>query len=165
MAPTVPRFIQKLKALVDDPEVDGIVWSADGHHVVMHEPDSLSVHLAKHFKTSTKVKSFVRQLHFYGFKKTGGSRTLGWIYTHQFFQRNGQNMRKVRRRTCSTDRQMQVLRRKVDSLHNTLADTQKKLVNAASALATLLHEKVTSGYCPVSAAIRQGQVWLNSKRS
>ena len=140
---SVPRFIQKLKALVDDPDIDGVAWTADGRHISMPEPHQLTSQLAKYFKNSTKLKSFVRQLHFYGFKKTGGSRSLNWIYSHKHFQRDGQNIRKVRRKTCSTDRQMQLLRRKVDYLHSSLSSTQSKLKTAASALASLLEEKMT----------------------
>lgn len=141
MAPsTIPMFIRKLKALVDDDDVDGAYWSRDGSHVIMPEPHSLSTQLAKYFKSSTKLKSFVRQLHFYGFRKTGGSRTMDWIYTHKYFTRDGGSMHKVRRKAHGADRQVRKLKKKVDTLNVSLADTQCKLKKAATALVVMLQE-------------------------
>ena len=137
---TLPLFVQKLKSLVDDHEIDSAVWSADGESVMIPEPSRLSDQLCKYFKAS-KLNSFVRQLHFYGFKKIGGKRNSDWVYSHKYFHEDGRMIHKVRRKTCGPDRQIQNLTLKVETLQGSLAETQRKLGNMASALAALLKEK------------------------
>ena len=123
---TLPIFVQKLKALIDDPAVDSAVWSPDGETIMIADPSRLAVQLCKYFKKS-KLNSFVRQLHFYGFKKTGGKRHSDWVYSHKHFQVDGRMIHKVRRKTCGPDRQIQSLNLKVEGLQASLADTQRKL--------------------------------------
>lgn len=137
---TAPVFVQKLKDLVDDPEVDSAVWSKDGSSFVIHEPKRLSDQLPKYFKSS-KLKSFVRQLHFYGFKKSGGSRYQDWVYTHKYFQNHGRLIHRLRRKTCGPDQQIKTLQSKVTNLQDSLAETQQKLGDMAVALVTLLQHQ------------------------
>lgn len=136
---TAPAFVQKLKDLVDDPQVDSAAWSKDGASFVVHEPKRLSEQLPKYFKSS-KLKSFVRQLHFYGFKKSGGSRYQDWVYNHKYFQRNGRLLHRLRRKTCGPDQQIKSLQSKVTNLQDSLAETQQKLGDMAVALVTLLQQ-------------------------
>lgn len=144
---SAPLFVKKLKALVDDPAVDSAVWSADGTSFVIHEPKRLSEQLVKYFKSS-KLKSFVRQLHFYGFKKIGGSRFEDWIYSHKFFQQHGRLVHKLRRKTCGPDQQIKNLQNKVETLQDSLVNTQQKLGDMAVALVALLrHHNATGGGC------------------
>lgn len=137
---TAPVFVQKLKDLVDDPQVDSVVWSKDGASFVIHEPKRLSVQLPKYFKSS-KLKSFVRQLHFYGFKKSGGSRYEDWVYNHKYFQSHGRLIHRLRRKTCGPDQQIKTLQSKVTNLQDSLAETQQKLGDMAMALVTLLQQQ------------------------
>lgn len=134
---TAPAFIKKLKDLVDDPEIDSAVWSEDNASFVIHEPTRLSEQLVKYFKSS-KLKSFVRQLHFYGFKKIGGSRYVDWVYSHKFFQKDGRLLHKLRRKTCGPDQQIKNLQSRVDNLQGSLVQTQKKLGDMAVALMALM---------------------------
>ena len=144
---TAPAFIKKLKQLVDDPAIDSAVWSPDGLTFVIHEPTRLSEQLVKYFKSS-KLKSFVRQLHFYGFKKVGGSRSEDWEYNHKYFQRDGRVLHKLRRKTCGPDQQIKNLQMKVDSLHGSLVTTQQKLGDMAVALmAVLQHHNAATPCC------------------
>lgn len=136
----IPVFAKKLKGLVDDPEVDAVGWDASGESFIIHEPKRLAEQLEKYFKSS-KLKSFVRQLHFYGFKKTGGSRNENWVYNHKNFQRDGKLMHKLRRKSCGPEQQLKSLRQKVDHLQGTLAATQQKLGNMAVALVQLLQNR------------------------
>lgn len=144
---TAPLFVKKLKALVDDPEVDSTVWSDDGASFVIHEPKRLSEQLVKYFKSS-KLKSFVRQLHFYGFKKIGGSRYADWVYNHKYFQQHGRLLHRLRRKTCGPDQQIKNLQTKVQSLQGSLVTTQQKLGDMATALVALLrHTQANGGNC------------------
>eukprot|EP00591_Stephanopyxis_turris_P004439 CAMPEP_0195521424 /NCGR_PEP_ID=MMETSP0794_2-20130614/18630_1 /TAXON_ID=515487 /ORGANISM="Stephanopyxis turris, Strain CCMP 815" /LENGTH=292 /DNA_ID=CAMNT_0040650975 /DNA_START=243 /DNA_END=1121 /DNA_ORIENTATION=+ len=146
---SAPQFVKKLKSLVDDPDVDSVVWSGDGASFVIHEPKRLSEQLIKYFKSS-KLKSFVRQLHFYGFKKIGGSRYFDWVYSHKYFHAHGRLIHKLRRKTCGPDQQIKNLQSKVESLQGSLVDTQQKLGDMAVALMALLqhhhsHQQVGGG--------------------
>jgi len=134
-----PNFVKKLKDLIDDPEIDSAQWTPDHVSFIVREPKRLSVQLAKYFKSS-KLKSFVRQLHFYGFKKIGGSRYADWVYNHKFFQQHGRLLHKLRRKTCGPDQQIKNLQMKVDSLQGTLVETQHKLGDMAVALMALLQQ-------------------------
>lgn len=138
-----PVFVQKLKNLVDDPEIDSAQWTDNGHSFLIREPERLSKQLIKYFKSS-KLKSFVRQLHFYGFKKSGGSRYQDWVYSHKYFQDNGRLLHKLRRKTCGPDQQIKNLQLKVVGLQDSLASTQQKLGNMAMALAAMLQSQVSS---------------------
>lgn len=138
-----PVFVQKLKALVDDPDIDSAQWTDNGHSFLIQEPERLSKQLIKYFKSS-KLKSFVRQLHFYGFKKSGGSRYQDWVYNHKYFQSNGRLLHKLRRKTCGPDQQIKNLQMKVVGLQDSLASTQQKLGNMAMALAAMLQHQVAN---------------------
>jgi hypothetical protein len=140
-----PAFIKKLKELIDDAEVDSISWTEDGNNFVIAEPKRLSEQLIKYFKSS-KLKSFVRQLHFYGFKKVGGTRFDDWTYNHKFFQRDGRLLHKLRRKTCGPDQQIRNLQIKVNTLQGSLVDTQQKLGDMAVALMALLQHHQASRF-------------------
>jgi len=138
---TVPLFVQKLKNLVDDPAIDGATWTTDNASFVIQDPQRLGEQLEKYFKSS-KLKSFVRQLHFYGFKKTGGSRRENWVYNHKYFHRDGKLLHRLRRKSCGPEQQIKALKTQVESLQGTLTDTQEKLGNMAVALVNLLHDRM-----------------------
>lgn len=136
-ATKVPLFVKKLKKLVDDPIVDAATWSDNGESFTIKEPKRLIDQIEKYF-TSSKLKSFVRQLHFYGFKKTGGSRSADWVYRHKYFQSNGKQAHKLRRKRCGPEHQIKTLKQQMETLQGTLASTQQKLGNVAEALVKLL---------------------------
>jgi len=152
---TAPVFVKKLQAMVNDPEIDSAVWAEDGTSFVIHQPKRLSEQLAKYFKSS-KLKSFVRQLHFYGFKKVGGSRYEDWVYNHKFFQRHGRLIHKLRRKTCGPDQQIKNLQLKVDSLQGSLNNTQQKLGDMAVALMALLQHHNAATFLGTSTASTRG---------
>jgi hypothetical protein len=161
---TAPVFINKLKSLVDDPHIDSTVWTADGTSFVIHEPKKLSEQLVKYFKSS-KLKSFVRQLHFYGFKKIGGSRFNDWVYNHKYFQKHGRVMHKLRRKTCGPDQQIKNLQGKVESLQGSLAATQHKLGDMAVALMALLQHQNAATFLGTSKKGPNESVTLPAKRA
>ena len=75
-------FPEKLWELVHD-STSGIQWSSDGKRIEI-ERSKLELYLLQHGTAkfrSNKYDSFIRQLHFYGFKKCGDS------YQHELFQR------------------------------------------------------------------------------
>jgi hypothetical protein len=146
---SLPQFVKKLKALVDDPGLDGAQWNAEGTCFVVKDTQLLSKQLVKVFKASQKLSSFVRQLHFYGFKKISGARSGdgSWVYFHKHFQANGENLHRVRKMSGGADKQVKKLKSKVKALYGSLAQTQEKLSCVASALVNLLKEKCPAASC------------------
>ncbi|XP_078504591.1 uncharacterized protein LOC144763144 isoform X2 [Lissotriton helveticus] len=67
---SVPKFLTKIWALVEDPKTnDFICWSQDGNSfIVLNEENFAKNILPKHFKHNN-MASFVRQLNWYGFRK------------------------------------------------------------------------------------------------
>ena len=147
---TLAPFVQKLKDMLNDPAVKSAVWSKDGTSAVFYQP-LLTRQLSKYFNKS-KIGSFVRQLNFYGFKKTQGKRDGKWVFTHPYFTRNGTAHHKVRRKTAGNDTTVQLLRKQVGELRTSLESTQKKLADVADALALVLAERrIPSNLSPLDA--------------
>ena len=66
----VSAFLQKLFQIVSN-EAPYCLWNQEGTTLMVSSPDTFSAKvLPKYFKSSN-FSSFVRQLHFYGFHKTG----------------------------------------------------------------------------------------------
>lgn len=85
-------FPEKLWDLVNKP-ASGIQWSPDGRRI-----EVVQAQLEQFFGTkfrSNKFESFIRQLHFYGFKKCGNS------YYHDLFQRDRPDALKSMKRKYS----------------------------------------------------------------
>jgi hypothetical protein len=112
---TVPDFIKKLYEIVSDPNIDNVTWH-DNNSFIIYEPGKLENCLKTQFK-STKTKSFVRQLHFYGFNKIGGSRYENWIYCNENFTIDGKTLSKVRRKTSFSP----------DDVFNKIKEQNKKI--------------------------------------
>ncbi|XP_041015411.1 heat stress transcription factor A-1b-like [Juglans microcarpa x Juglans regia] len=72
---TLPPFLRKLYAMVDDPETDSVVsWSDGNNSFVVWNPHEFAAKLLpKHFKHKN-LASFIRQLNTYGFKKVDSDR-------------------------------------------------------------------------------------------
>lgn len=78
-------FPQKLWRLVNDPALDiAIKWADDGLSFFIFEGSLKRLCLGKenHVFFTRKTKSFIRQLHLYGFRKVNKNQ-----FAHQFFQR------------------------------------------------------------------------------
>lgn len=126
-----PKFIRKLKAMVDDPMATSICWSKDGRTLIIKDTDTFSSELVSigEFKSSL-MKSFIRQLHFYNFKKNGETDSEALMYYNENFDRTGKNLHLIVRKT-TRERDLDELRREVDSTTRRLAKTQKGLESFA----------------------------------
>jgi len=98
----VTAFLQKLCKIVNTSS-PVCKWNDAGDTIVISSPKEMSEKvLSKYFK-SANFHSFVRQLHFYGFRKTDKDKT-SWEFRHQFFQRGRDDLlTKIARRTSSDD--------------------------------------------------------------
>ena len=111
------------------------MWNAEGTTLVVSSPDSFSAEvLPKYFKSSN-FSSFVRQLHFYGFRKTDKDKN-SWEFQHPSFQRGkAANLSHISRKTCSdyvgntpnNTTEIETLKATVETLREQLDETRKCL--------------------------------------
>lgn len=83
-------FPHKLWKMVNDPRLDpAIKWTEDGQSFILHENQFKELCLGKEnqFFYTRNVKSFVRQLHLYGFKKINKNQ-----FAHESFKRGETNL-------------------------------------------------------------------------
>lgn len=112
-------FLSKLYHIVNELAPREVCdWSEDGTSFIVADSGRLSTEvLAPTFKSS-KFPSFVRQLHFYGFRKTDKDRSI-WEFKHENFLRGRPELLvKIKRKTSQefsgTQRQqMEQLKREV----------------------------------------------------
>ncbi|XP_068087487.1 heat shock factor protein 1-like isoform X2 [Hyperolius riggenbachi] len=109
---SVPKFLTKVWALVDDPRNnDYICWSQDGNSFIVLDEESFAKEiLPRHFKHNN-MASFVRQLNWYGFHKvmqdeSGAARHDKYCsgrYQHPFFKRGQEDLlTQIKRKVTST---------------------------------------------------------------
>ena len=96
----VSAFLQKLFQIVSH-EAPYCKWNKDGDTIIVLSPDEFSAKvLPKYFK-SNNFSSFVRQLHFYGFRKTDKDKN-SWEFQHAKFLRGQPKLlTEITRKTCS----------------------------------------------------------------
>ncbi|XP_056422430.1 heat shock factor protein 2-like isoform X1 [Hyla sarda] len=118
---TVPKFLTKIWALVEDPRnSEYICWSQDGNSfIVLDEERFAKEILPRHFKHNN-MASFVRQLNWYGFHKvlqddTGASRHDKYCsgrYQHHFFKRGHEELLiKIKRKVTTSTGEKRVIRK------------------------------------------------------
>lgn len=96
----VTTFLDKLYSILEDESPSIISWSSSGDSFIIHSPQLFSQNvMGKYFK-SNKFNSFVRQLNFYGFRKStrdqnGEDRSQGnrtWEFRHPQFIRGRKDL-------------------------------------------------------------------------
>ncbi|CAD5113118.1 DgyrCDS2308 [Dimorphilus gyrociliatus] len=69
-ASTVPAFLTKLWALVDDPSTDDVIcWDLTGKSFHVYDQGRFSKEILPLYFKHSNISSFIRQLNMYGFKK------------------------------------------------------------------------------------------------
>lgn len=118
---SVPKFLTKIWALVEDPRnSDYICWSQDGNSFIVLDEESFAKEiLPRHFKHNN-MASFVRQLNWYGFHKvmqdeSGAARHDKYCsgrYQHPFFKRGQEELlTKIKRKVTSSTGDKRVFRK------------------------------------------------------
>ncbi|XP_018426539.1 PREDICTED: heat shock factor protein 2-like [Nanorana parkeri] len=110
---SVPKFLTKIWALVEDPRNNEyICWSQDGNSFIVLDEESFAKEiLPRHFKHNN-MASFVRQLNWYGFHKvmqdeSGAARHDKYCsgrYQHPFFKRGQEELLAKIKRKVSVPR-------------------------------------------------------------
>ncbi|GFH44461.1 hypothetical protein CTEN210_00935 [Chaetoceros tenuissimus] len=85
-----PQKLYSLLSLNPDPSI--ISWQPHGRAFVVHEPEKfIQKIMPAHFKTQTKMTSFLRQLNLYGFTRILKGRDKGGYY-HEMFLRGRKDL-------------------------------------------------------------------------
>lgn len=147
MRNTLPPFLRKLKVITDSTPNDIAGWDDSGNIFGIRSERFADV-LAKHFKGNKQT--FIRQLHFYGFKKLDvGSDSTLWAFSHPSFQRDCPHLiyeikRKTRTETGDTTAsasEVQLLRDQVGMLQTTISNMELKMNFLMSKLGGGLEEE------------------------
>jgi hypothetical protein len=96
----INSFINKLYLMINNCDNDNIKWLDSNTSFVIKNPKELQKNMKGYFNSS-KTNSFVRQLHFYGFKKIGGSRCNNWVFFNEYFTKDGSMLNKIKRNTSN----------------------------------------------------------------
>ena len=85
----VTKFVEKLWQIVnEDARREVCSWTEDGLTFVIADTQAFTTEcLEKHYKRKIQFSSFVRQLHYYGFKKVEKRVADVWHFQHDFFKR------------------------------------------------------------------------------
>jgi len=138
----LPPFLQKLK-MISETVPDAIAdWSTDGLSYVVKDSDKFEEVLKQHFKGS--LQTFIRQLHFYGFRKLD-AHSGGWSFIHKNFRKDKPELvSEIRRKTRSeaaangaaSQVEVQQLRSQVAKLEGVVEDLRTQLDQVLTVLDT-----------------------------
>jgi len=136
----LPPFLQKLQTISESSPADVADWSDDGLAYIVKDNDRFGDFLKNHFKGN--LQTFVRQLHFYGFKKLDVNNGA-WSFIHENFRKGHPDLLcEIRRKTRSDANQngpisqveVQALRSQVAYLQDVVDELQSKLENVLTVL-------------------------------
>jgi len=138
----LPPFLQKLKMISETVPSEIADWAPDGLSYVVKNNESFEEVLKQHFKGS--LQTFIRQLHFYGFRKLD-AQNGGWSFVHKNFRKDKPELvSEIRRKTRSesgangaaTQVEVQQLRSQVAKLQGVVEDLRTQLDSVLSVLDT-----------------------------
>eukprot|EP00944_MAST-04C_sp_MAST-4C-sp1_P006134 g6134.t1 len=143
----VSAFLQKLFQIVSH-EAPYCKWNKDGDTIIVLSPDEFSAKvLPKYFK-SNNFSSFVRQLHFYGFRKTDKDKN-SWEFQHAKFLRGQPKLlTEITRKTCSdyngnannNSSEIELLKTEVAKLRTEMKETRAACQQANTIILTMIKE-------------------------
>ena len=96
-------FIQKLHAIVNTSDDGSVVgWSATGDSFVVGDTAKFARDVLPNYFKTNNFASFLRQLHFYGFRKTDRSKNA-WEFGHRdFIKDEPERMNKIHRKNSES---------------------------------------------------------------
>jgi len=158
---SLPPFLAKLKVISETIEKDIAGWAEDGKSFVVYDPDRFETALAQHFKGN--LQTFVRQLHFYGFRKVD-TRAGKWSFTHPSFQRGKPHLLQGIRRKARSDPAVQATQMEVAQLRNQVAELQDLVEGLRSQLDSVLNVLDDAGVAQVQEKDGRVEVVKASKK-
>lgn len=93
-------FLEKLYTILEEESEDVISWNASGTSFIIHNPQRFSQEIMGKYFKSSKFNSFVRQLNFYGFRKSTRDQNTDenspnnktWEFQHRQFIRGRKDL-------------------------------------------------------------------------
>ncbi|XP_070575971.1 heat shock factor protein-like isoform X2 [Ptychodera flava] len=108
---TVPAFLTKLLALVEDPKTDDLIrWSSNGSTFIIGDQARFSKEVLPRYFKHNNIASFIRQLNMYGFRKMVGIETGGLksekdeteFYHPHFVKGQPEQLEQIRRKVSTS---------------------------------------------------------------
>lgn len=136
----LPPFLEKLAVITKTVDKDIANWSDDGKVFVIKHTEKFEMVLKQHFKGN--VQTFIRQLHFYGFRKLD-SNEGGWSFVHENFRKDcPQLLSEIRRKTrvdptaenIASHTEVQSLKIQVAHLQDVVEDLRTQLDSVITVL-------------------------------
>lgn len=139
---SLPPFLKKLQAVCSGVEESIAHWSEDGGTFIVESSDAFEKELSKFYKGS--LLTFIRQLHFYGFRKVD-IKGEKWSFSHKCFKKDLPHLiyeirRKTRTETndgVASQLEVQALRDHVGKLHEMFTSLQKEFTKTKEELTAL----------------------------
>ena len=131
MPANAQSFLEKLYTILEEESPHIISWNGDGNTFIIFNPELFESQIMSKYFKSTKFNSFVRQLNFYGFKKTtrdpaSDDKSLSsrlWEFRHPDFLRGRKELlNKIHRKQAGegeidTENRLRDLEREVQYLY------------------------------------------------
>ena len=141
---SLPPFLKKLQVVTDNVSAEIAHWNEAGDAFIVEKSEGFEKALRQHFKGS--LLTFIRQLHFYGFRKVD-IKGEKWSFSHKCFRQELPHLiyeirRKTRTETndgVASQLEVQALRDHVGKLHDMVKQLQSDLRETREELAVLRH--------------------------
>ena len=141
---SLPPFLKKLQVVTDNVDAEIAHWNEAGDAFIVEKSEGFETALRQHFKGS--LLTFIRQLHFYGFRKVD-IKGEKWSFSHKCFRQELPHLiyeirRKTRTETndgVASQLEVQALRDHVGKLHDMVKQLQSDLRETREELAVLRH--------------------------
>ncbi|KDO33529.1 hypothetical protein SPRG_19163 [Saprolegnia parasitica CBS 223.65] len=182
---TAAIFLKKTFDMVSQSPTDIAAWAPDGATFIVKDPKEFaSLMLPKYFKHSN-FSSFVRQLNFYGFRKSKKEILLvalessdiknSWEFYHEHFHHHKPHlMAKIKRKTNNSDDDASFSSppahptSQVDDLRQQVSDLQSqltKLTGTLSHLSSMIQTVVDQAQTPAPDSFLQDLEYLDMMTS
>ena len=140
-----PSCLDKLYTILEEESPHIISWNGEGDTFIIFSPDLFAQKVMSKYFKSTKFNSFIRQLNFYGFKKTTRDPSSEdkspsnrfWEFRHPLFLRGRRDLlSKIHRKQlgdtdADVDSRFQQMQRDINYLYTLISEfNQWKVVTA-----------------------------------
>jgi HSF-type DNA-binding len=124
--------------------------SDDGTEILIYDKEKMASTICPRYCTSQKIKSFIRQLNIYGFRKIKSkNRGSDCIYHHEYFQKDQTDLleyiqRNVPPPTIHTNaNDISKLKEKIETILSDVAQLKKEIIFLKQENADLKHQKIS----------------------
>lgn len=171
---SLPPFLKKLQVVTSNVDAQIAHWNDAGDAFIVEKSDGFEKALRQHFKGS--LLTFIRQLHFYGFRKVD-IKGEKWSFSHKCFRQELPHLiyeirRKTRTETndgVASQLEVQALRDHVGKLHDMVKQLQSDLRETREELAVLRHsvkrDSVNAGLFDYGMVSNGGEIMTKKQKT